>query len=288
MTTLTWSTPADHADDATFRAWGSELNTKLAAAGLVQTADTGQIDWTSVARPSGGSDAGYEIWRFSDSLQGTKPIFIRINYGTYFSATVPRMQVMVGTGTNGSGTLTGPRTGAGSTFYQITGTNTPGSGTNYASYLCYTGGHLALAWKIGTAQSLLVVSRSIDSSTGADTGDGAIAYFISPFGTHPNLLDFNASTNKDASQVPCFVPFAVTSTTNSGNVAALQHYAPYPDFRVVKACCTILNTEISGFTTFSATLEPSGPHTYLSLAGSAIAAETGSVTGTYSPAMIWE
>jgi hypothetical protein len=74
--------PAFLADDATFRAWGSGIAAQIAAMGLVQTSDTGQINWVTVARPALNTIAGYEIWRFNDALQATKPVFIRIDYGT--------------------------------------------------------------------------------------------------------------------------------------------------------------------------------------------------------------
>lgn len=62
--------------DAAFRTWGLAYNAKLAAAGLVQTADTGQIDWATVlAATAINTVQGYEIWRFDDALQATVPVF---------------------------------------------------------------------------------------------------------------------------------------------------------------------------------------------------------------------
>jgi len=97
--------------DAKFRAWVLACITALTDVGLVQTADTGQIDPATVsAPPSSGSKQGYAIFRFNDALQATLPIFIRLDFGTVFKSgtdTRPTLWVTVGTSTNGSGTLGG-------------------------------------------------------------------------------------------------------------------------------------------------------------------------------------
>lgn len=96
-----------NATDAAFRAWGSGISAALAAAGLVKTADTGQINWTTVLAPTTtNTQVGYEIWRFSDALQSTYPVFVRIDYGSnFYFAVNPQIWVTVGTATNGAGTI---------------------------------------------------------------------------------------------------------------------------------------------------------------------------------------
>jgi hypothetical protein len=101
--------PQQATTDAEFRTWGSAVSAQLAAVSLIKAADTGQIDWATVARPTAANGvAGYEIWRFNDSLQATKPVFLKLEYGTGISsATSTGMWLTVATGTNGAGTLTG-------------------------------------------------------------------------------------------------------------------------------------------------------------------------------------
>ena len=41
-----------NANNDTFRSWGSTISTQIAAMGMVQTADTGQINWTTVGTPA--------------------------------------------------------------------------------------------------------------------------------------------------------------------------------------------------------------------------------------------
>lgn len=94
--------------DAAFRAWGQMLAANLAATGLVKTSDTGQIDWTAVTRPTTATAvAGYEIYRFNDTLQSTVPIYVKVEYGTGNSSTGQNagLWITVGPATNGAGTI---------------------------------------------------------------------------------------------------------------------------------------------------------------------------------------
>jgi hypothetical protein len=94
---------------AHYQAWGQAVHDGLVAAGLVQTADTGQVDWPSVNAVLGTNVHTHnEMWRFNDGRQGANPVFLNVQYGTSSSATYPYLQVQVGTGSNGTGTLTGP------------------------------------------------------------------------------------------------------------------------------------------------------------------------------------
>jgi hypothetical protein len=98
-----------NSSDANFRAWGSYIAARFLAVGLVQTADTGQINWATVTAPAGAStNQGYEIWRFADALQSTAPVYFKVFYGSEASsANNPRMQFIFGTGSDGAGNLSG-------------------------------------------------------------------------------------------------------------------------------------------------------------------------------------
>lgn len=122
MTTDNRTIFPDNTSDANFRAWGEAISQSFVAASLVRTADTGQINWATVVRAAPGNGAtpevsfGFDIFRFSDAMQGTKPVFIKVEYGvaydnnTTFGTVTPGcpfVAVSVGTGTNGAGALTG-------------------------------------------------------------------------------------------------------------------------------------------------------------------------------------
>ncbi len=114
--------------DAKFRAWSSATAAALLGAGLTQTADTGQINHVTVARPvAPNTSAGYEIWRFNDALQATFPIFLKVEYGssTNASGQNPGTWLTVGTGSDGVGNITGvgmPRTQTATTSTASTNT----------------------------------------------------------------------------------------------------------------------------------------------------------------------
>jgi len=101
---------AHHDNDADFRATGLAVKNALIAMGWVQTGDTGQVDWSTVTRPGTvNTVAGYEIWRMADALQSTNPVFMKLEWGTgNVSIAQPTMWVQIATGSNGSGSLTGP------------------------------------------------------------------------------------------------------------------------------------------------------------------------------------
>lgn len=95
--------------DAHFRAWAQEVHDALTAFGWVNTADTGQINLVTVSKPAGTSTSqGYEIWRMADSLQSLYACYMKIEYGSGTnSSNNPGIWITLGTGSNGTGTLTG-------------------------------------------------------------------------------------------------------------------------------------------------------------------------------------
>ena len=158
-------------NDTEFRAWAQVIHDKLVACGQTQTSDTGQINLVTVAKPAGtNTAAGYEIFRFNDTLQATAPLFYKVEYGTAAAATTPSIWIQVGSGTNGAGTLTGLL----STRVQLipaassTGTtkNVYASGANNRIWLA--GG---IDWASNANTYQFQIERTKDAS-GADTADG--------------------------------------------------------------------------------------------------------------------
>jgi hypothetical protein len=96
------------ATDAWFRGLQT-FSDALTTLGIPKTADTGQINWATVTVPANSNFSNYEIRRLDDAEQATDPLFMKIAYGriTVGAAQHPAIQITVGTGSNGSGTLTG-------------------------------------------------------------------------------------------------------------------------------------------------------------------------------------
>lgn len=175
--------PVNFTTDATFRAWVQAIHNAIAALGLVQTGDTGQIDPATVAKPAGtGIFQGYEVWRFDDALQATRPVFIKIEYGSANSAaTRGGLRVQVGNATNGSGTLTGQLTQA--SFFALAGSDPVSQG----SYFSGAANRLAFAIYADDPnnRTLLCNIERTHAADGSDTGGGfSMTTFAPQSGTY--------------------------------------------------------------------------------------------------------
>ena len=164
MANTTFLAAPSNSTDALFRDWGSKISTALSAIGLVRTADTGQIDWATVLTPSATNQSrGYEIYRFNDALQGTYPIFVKVEYGSATNILWPCTWWTVGSATDGAGTLSNllhTRTvqypqGAVTLLYK-----------GHASMLANGSGFAITFWTGGGSSYVrhVIVERSCDSS----------------------------------------------------------------------------------------------------------------------------
>lgn len=176
--------------DAEFRADTLAIHNAIkAAGGLVQTADTGQTDFTANTRAAGG----YTVYRFDDAHQASYPLFLRIDW-TATATSRPGLTFTLGTGSNGSGTITGVTRAA----YAISG-GTDGTAAGLCdNYVSVGDGFLYIVIGIIAATSPNSVScmLMIERSTGEDgtvhpeegttvfaTGANAKSYSVHPAGS---------------------------------------------------------------------------------------------------------
>lgn len=227
MATTSFTLPGQVTNDADFRAWGSAISTALAAMGLVKTSDTGQIDWTTVLKPTTANGvAGYEMWRFNDTLQATAPVFIKIEYGVGGGVTIQSLWVTVGTGTNGAGTLVGQvgnRYRCFSSFADGTGSISYISGANNRI-------HMALNASRNLSNStgmVLSVERTKDA-TGADDATGICMYSMAAaattsFAAQDQVVPFTGTIPaQDGS--PAVAASAGTSAVSGADVGVFPHF----------------------------------------------------------------
>ena len=299
MTTQSWNTVIAHTTDATFRAWGSELSARLAAIGLVQTADTGQINWGTATRPATNVAAGYEIWRFNDSLQGSAPIFLKVEYGTASgNSQSPMVWVTVGTGSNGSGTLTGQQTSRVTTSsINAAATNLV---TNWPSYACAVEGAAWVSNKYGAAGTgrgftFFAIFRTCDSA-GAPTTTGYVLYAGGTATATTSTIQAQAvrtaatatSFTLDVNGLYSFVVHGLSTTvTSAGDTQVGLHWMPTPYVKPVFGICTMAVAESSFGASFSTTLVGSTPRTYVSIHSSAGQSGPGSALLAV-PALVYE
>jgi hypothetical protein len=298
MPKTTWSTPVDHSSDAAFRAWGSELSGRLATAGLVQTADTGQINWTTVTRPGALTYAGYEIWRFDDALQSAAPVFLKIEYGTSNNATGPAMRITVGTGTNGAGTLTGLFTSARNAHTQallLAGS----SSTNFPSYATHSPGFFGLAWKLNASSGSLTTSgfcvmRSVNN-IGVPTSDGIMLVTCGASNQDTSAADASqinvaASTvlnTLDGADIG-LIPGRITSSLVGLDPQIFLTWQALPKMRPNVGLATYIKSEIADGTEFDVALVGSTPRHYVAVGNALRRCAYRGSSVVVGAALLWE
>ena len=222
MTTATTTTVIDHTSDAGFRTWGTEFNAQLTAIGLTNTTDTGQINWTTVTRAAANTAAGYEIWRFTDTLQATTPIFMKIEYGTGYSANFPQIWITVGQGSSGAGAITGVTSSRFNAGYTSLAYVPPAITvtTAYVSRFCYntTLGFFGFVWKLnGYVTNCDLASAFVfrsNDSTGAPTATSVSLLSTSTAGA-VNTSSYSGMQTLNYGTGLIYPPATVTMTQGS-------------------------------------------------------------------------
>lgn len=156
---------------------------------LTKTADSGQISTFNQTPVATVRD--YEVFRFSDSLQATAPIFIKVNWAMD-PTTYTFMNVTVGTSTNGAGTLGGVSVGPLALF----GYNPTSGATRYVyassdgSQLVFVSNLQAQAATSGDQLSAIVIERTRDAD-GTPNASGYMIYHWKSLGEGP-AVGFNS------------------------------------------------------------------------------------------------
>lgn len=180
---------ATFATDAEFREWAQAIHDALIAVGMTQTADTGQINLATVAKPAAANTAqGYEIWRFSDTLQSTRPIYIKIEYGSSAgSATRGSLWFTTGTITNGAGTITGQ----GLTRSQASISADPtGQGCRFSG----STNRLVMSLYHGLAANLVFGIERTHDADGSDNNKGYTLFYFANNGRYFGVIPLPAGT----------------------------------------------------------------------------------------------
>jgi hypothetical protein len=288
-TKVFYQTVISNASDTTFRAWGQQLSNAIATAGLVRTADSGQVNWATVTAPVGANTmAGYEIYRFNDALQSTAPIFIKMEYGCGTAVGHPQVWITVGTGTNGAGTITG----LASARFAKTTTGTTASTVN--TYVCNPGGStFVLVLGAGSninCHNAIVVDRTRDAN-GAATDDGLYMLYAMAASTTSNEIHNRKTVQKKTAAFPvgCLMSTAWGLSAYGTNVQVFPHYAYLPQPFNVLACGSYWDAEMPQFSEASLALIGSTPRNYLFTGPTGFGTSNNSaVVGNASMCVLWE
>lgn len=162
MATATYTAYCDNSTLANFIAWAQPVCDAFSTFGWVQSGDSGQVDWGTIVAVPGSDAYVYQIWSPGDSLTAC---YVKVEFGNK-GASAPAIRVSIGTGTNGSGTLTG------SFFGPIPCANAAYTAPGVAGGLfnCYLSGDEArfavMMWRdapANTCSQFFAVERSRDS-----------------------------------------------------------------------------------------------------------------------------
>lgn len=222
MALATFNCAMTNATDAQFREWGKAISDSLQAVGIVKTADSGQIDWATVAAPTAThTQMGYEIYRFNDTLQSTAPVFIKLAYGSGGSTNYPSLWISVGTGSNGSGVITGE-------ILSEQQNHSYGSGTATTHYVSGSKNRFVVAIQGTTSnyQIVLTVERTHNSS-GSDTSNGVMINRLTPHVDSQHYLLFSDSSAVTTTQIMCMTPAGLSGAKSPDiNLYPVRFFTP--------------------------------------------------------------
>jgi hypothetical protein len=148
---------------------GSSGTVQAVNASGVNETHSGSGTTTALASPPGTSTlTAYELWASADALSSTLPIIVKFEYGTSSTTAAVQFAFSAGTGSNGSGTLTGNV----STRY-VTASNVAGTaGLGLTSLFAGDTSRFAILMFLNAGSTsngfFCAIERSHDSS-GADT-----------------------------------------------------------------------------------------------------------------------
>lgn len=208
--------------DAEFRTMAQFLANTMESGGVIRTADTGQVNLSTMTFPgTNNTAAGYEIRRFTDALQSTAPVFLKIEYARGGGTNFFDIFLTIGTGSDGSGNLTGVKF----TRTQI------GLITNFTSLPCYVSA--GTSWMVTilganntfTPSGIFSIERA-KTSAGADSNKG-VYLLTNKTNQQCRFIDFTGVSTpiNESSNYGCFAPTQLTSGLHSsGNVAVYPFY----------------------------------------------------------------
>lgn len=271
MTTNSYSAVVDQSTDAGFRAWGSTLSTAFAAAGLVQTADTGQINWSTVVRASAGAIAGYEIWRLPSSA-----LFYKIEYGSGGNGiTYPNIVITIGTGSNGTGSLTGQQSTRQSVMSGGFIFNASPASASLPNYICVTNDYFGFAFAVSISQSKMYgcfMSGTTVDNTGARSTlgywgcwaytNGCLAMQCVRTQASAVTLGFQLTNNFSLK-----VAAVTSSVLQSGVFQAYPCFGNFPEVLPLGQIGQVLATEASTGSTIACVFVGTTNRTFLVLTG---------------------
>jgi hypothetical protein len=172
MSTFTNTYAWDMSAGTNFATLMGAIDSNIQSFGWQLSGDTGQTDPSGASYPGLNTDAGYRIYNTND---GGTTVYMKILYGVAASVTIPRLTISLGTGTNGSGTLTG------NTISGIAVAHGSANTGTHRLYMSGTSGRLMVylgdSNGVGNQMAGISIHRTVNSS-GAGTNTGVALFYV--------------------------------------------------------------------------------------------------------------
>jgi hypothetical protein len=178
MTLTTWA-ETSIGSDATFRTACTNWDTAIKAVGLVNYAQTGEMNYSTVTKPvSTYTKAGFTCYAFNDANQGSYPCYLKVEYGVSNNTSNLALGFTIGTSLDGSGNLGSIKT---TTIWLYN----PQNSASYSSFCSGSTSRLTLGlnYNVNSSGSNAFISiERIQSSAGADTTTGLVMAWAKNYG----------------------------------------------------------------------------------------------------------
>jgi hypothetical protein len=171
----------DNSTDAKFIAWAQFIeDTLVTTGGWTLSTETGETPPASLLHPTvANTKKGFRIYKMSDALQATAPVFMRVDYGGANGPNVPGIWITIGTGSNGAGVITGILYNGGASSTPNVASQTFIASGAFNSYGSAGSNRASIAMFVSTAQAyhfVFTIERSKDTA-GNDTADGLMMVY---------------------------------------------------------------------------------------------------------------
>lgn len=286
------------ASDAGYQAILTSWHTALTNAGLVQTADTGQVNHLTATRPAINVANDYMVFRFDDSLQATAPIFVKMIFGSGAALGRLNVAVTVGTGSDGAGNITSPNRSV-QTGVNPTSTNSdigaqfPGLRDTFA---CHTEGFFGISWhnlEATAAFAGFLIARTVDVA-GVPTAEGFLFQTRNAGGTNTpggftSTFAYGTPTQEISAvnHVPCLPVGFLGSTFVGLDRQVYLTWGAYPRAKAHNQMFTYRTTELTYLTPVEVTLF-GAQRTYMPMGYYSVGWSDAIGSTSFGTAMLWE
>lgn len=240
--------------DSAFRAYHKDVSDTIKDAGASLTADTGQINFTTVTRPASGAFAGYEIFKLdTDTKFADLGLYIKLEYGLGdFSG--PAFAFSAGTGTDGAGNLTGVVSTRQTFINSVAGSTGTVRATTGDGRFCVVP-HVWSAARTNAGGNYLFLVERLRDDAGALTDDGFYVLMMGPknpaFNFHCEVVTPSNSVSLTSDKLSAWPRNASGISGDDTYLASIFPVVKHKALAAISSALLYYQTDFTTGTTFS-------------------------------------